>query len=114
MKSNVNLSKDDAEFYLDMIGNNSKASVSKFYNIISNNTNDSYNRFIQVYNSKKDILTPREQQIVDFIYGINGKPKTLKEIGSLFKISPERVRQIKVNAHIKISRALKGHLYNKS
>jgi RNA polymerase primary sigma factor len=41
-------------------------------------------------------LTKKESDVLSFYYGLNGKhPLTLEEIGELFNITRERVRQIK-------------------
>ena len=40
-------------------------------------------------------LKPREMEIISKRYGLDGeRPKTLKEIGQMYNISRERVRQI--------------------
>lgn len=45
-----------------------------------------------------DKLTKREEKIIRWYYGIECKERTLEEIGEEFKMSPERVRQIKFKA----------------
>lgn len=71
---------------------------------------------------KKDIerslstLSARESEIVRLFYGLNGKhPLSLDEIGELFDLTRERVRQIKEKAvrrlkHTYRSKGLKGYL----
>ncbi len=45
------------------------------------------------------VLAPREMEILSEYYGLSGgKPKTLDEIGELFDLTRERVRQIKERA----------------
>lgn len=45
------------------------------------------------------ILSPREVEVLSCYYGLNGhKPLTLEEIGELFGLTRERVRQIKERA----------------
>jgi len=45
------------------------------------------------------ILTPREEMVLRMRYGINdGKPKTLEEVGAIFNVTRERIRQIEVKA----------------
>jgi len=45
------------------------------------------------------ILTDREQQIINLRYGLtDGPPKTLQQIGDLFGVSRERIRQIERKA----------------
>jgi RNA polymerase primary sigma factor len=61
-------------------------------------------------------LTQREEEVVRLFYGLNGKyPLTLEEIGEVFDLTRERVRQIKENAirrlkHAARSRMLKSYL----
>jgi RNA polymerase primary sigma factor len=44
-------------------------------------------------------LQPREAKIVKLYYGLDGnEPLTLREIGSIFNLSRERIRQIKERA----------------
>jgi RNA polymerase primary sigma factor len=46
-----------------------------------------------------DSLQPREAKIVKLYYGLDGnEPLTLREIGSIFNLSRERIRQIKERA----------------
>lgn len=45
------------------------------------------------------ILSPREVEVLSAYYGLNGyKPLTLEEIGELYNLTRERVRQIKERA----------------
>ena len=47
----------------------------------------------------RDQLTDREKQIIIFRYGLdNEKPKTLEEIGKIYDLSRERIRQIENQA----------------
>lgn len=39
-------------------------------------------------------FTPREQEIIRLRFGFNGVPKTLEEVGQIFDVTRERVRQI--------------------
>nr|WP_307776165.1 RNA polymerase sigma factor RpoD [uncultured Cetobacterium sp.] len=44
-------------------------------------------------------LSSREEQVLIFRYGLNdGAPKTLEEVGKIFKVTRERIRQIEVKA----------------
>ena len=44
-------------------------------------------------------LTPREEQVLILRYGLNGeKPRTLEEVGRIFNITRERIRQIEAKA----------------
>lgn len=67
-------------------------------------------------NRSLDTLTGRESDVVRLYYGLNGrKALTLEEIGDLFDLTRERVRQIKEKAirrlkHTSRSRMLKTYL----
>ena len=54
----------------------------------------------EVTDSALQLLSPREQQIVRMRYGLNetGKEYTLKEVGEVFKVTRERIRQIEERA----------------
>lgn len=57
------------------------------------------------------ILTPREREIVILRYGIDGEePKTLEEIGKIYKVTRERIRQIEVKAMKKLKRTKKNNV----
>ena len=44
-------------------------------------------------------LTPRERQVVDYRYGLtDGYSRTLEEVGKLFSVTRERIRQIEAKA----------------
>jgi len=54
-----------------------------------------------------DSLQPREAKIVKLYYGLDGnEPLTLREIGSIFNLSRERIRQLQEQALTKMRRAL--------
>ena len=61
-------------------------------------------------------LTPREQKVLTLRFGIgDGSPRTLEEVGKVFNVTRERVRQIEAKALRKMrhpirSRKLKGFL----
>ena len=53
-------------------------------------------------------LRPREAKIVKLYYGLDGnEPLTLREIGSIFNLSRERIRQLQEQALGKIRRQIK-------
>ena len=46
-----------------------------------------------------DTLTPREERVLRLRYGIDdGKPRTLEEVGRVFNVTRERIRQIEAKA----------------
>ena len=67
-------------------------------------------------NSGLSLLSPREVDVLTAYYGLNGKnPLTLEEIGELYGLTRERVRQIKERALRRLRRsynrnALKSYL----
>ncbi|KAF8397725.1 hypothetical protein HHK36_016647 [Tetracentron sinense] len=55
-------------------------------------------------------LSPRERRIIRLRYGIeDGKPKSLAEIGSVFRLSKERIRQLENRALNKLKQCLSSH-----
>lgn len=58
-----------------------------------------------------EVLNDREKLVLQYRYGfIDGEPKTLEEVGKVFNLTRERVRQIEKNALKKLSQSgtLKG------
>jgi len=58
----------------------------------------------EVTHSALQMLSPREQQIVRMRYGLNeaGREYTLKEVGEVFQVTRERIRQIEEKALLKL------------
>ena len=54
--------------------------------------------------SALESLSPREQEIVRMRYGLNeaGREYTLQEVGEMFKVTRERIRQIEEKALMKL------------
>ena len=53
------------------------------------------------------VLDEREREIIERRFGLNGyKPQTLEEVGELFKITRERIRQLQNIALEKMRRKL--------
>lgn len=53
------------------------------------------------------ILSPRERRIIKLRYGIlDGKPRSLSEIGELYGLSKERVRQLESRALYRLKQSL--------
>lgn len=43
-------------------------------------------------------LAPKERKVLELRVGIEGVPKTLREVGDILEVSPERIRQIEAKA----------------
>ena len=53
----------------------------------------------QLVESMRQALTDRERAVIELRYGLNGEaPKTLEEVGRIFKVTRERIRQIEAKA----------------
>ncbi|MBE9192151.1 RpoD/SigA family RNA polymerase sigma factor [Gloeocapsopsis crepidinum LEGE 06123] len=71
----------------------------------------------EIWDVLGDVLTPREKDVISLRYGlITSEPCTLEEVGSIFNLSRERVRQIQSKAMRKlrrpqIAKRLKGWLF---
>ena len=60
-------------------------------------------RVEKAYNKLKTLLTQREKDVITRYYGIDKHVRhTLHEIGTLYKVTRERIRQIKAEALRKI------------
>lgn len=60
-------------------------------------------------------LKPKEAKIIMMRYGFEGKAMTLEEIGSVFKVTRERIRQVEGKALMKIRRYMRRHeLYERT
>lgn len=56
-------------------------------------------KIAEAYKQNKTALSPREREVITRYYGIPPHVRhTLAEIGGLFKVTRERIRQIKVDA----------------
>ncbi len=97
-------------------------SSSSMYDVLPNDSIQGPEAELNRESLRKDIerslssLTGREGDVVRLYYGLNGKhPLSLEEIGDLFDLTRERVRQIKEKAirrlkHTSRSRMLKTYL----
>jgi len=60
------------------------------------------------------ILSDRESRVVQLYFGLNGNPAlTLEEIGAIFDLTRENVRQIKERAIRKMKKPLRARLLAK-
>lgn len=65
----------------------------------------------EVINSVLKLLTPRERKVLQFRFGlIDGKNRTLEEVGKEFGVTRERIRQIEAKALRKLKSPMKSKL----
>jgi RNA polymerase primary sigma factor len=89
------------------IADNKDAVLNKFIedkNAISPDEDVMKHNLREVTNSALQSLSSREQEIVRMRYGLNenGKEYTLQEVGELFQVTRERIRQIEEKALLKL------------
>jgi|WetSurMetagenome_2_1015567.scaffolds.fasta_scaffold24941_3 RNA polymerase primary sigma factor len=89
------------------IADNKDAALNKFIedkNAVSPDEDVMKHNLREVTNSALQTLSPREQEIVRMRYGLNetGKEYTLQEVGELFQVTRERIRQIEEKALLKL------------
>ena len=97
-------------------------SSSSMYDVLPNDSLPSPEKNLVIDSLRTDIdrslntLTFREADVLRFFYGLDGKnPLTLEEIGQMFDLTRERVRQIKEKAirrmkHASRSKMLRSYL----
>lgn len=89
---------NDGTEFGDLIGDEN--SINPLDNLQSKNVVNDLNQLIEE-------LDPREAEIVRLRFGIGGdKPKTLEEVGEMFDITRERVRQLQNMALTRMRKAL--------
>jgi RNA polymerase primary sigma factor len=89
------------------IADNKDAVLNKFIedkNAVSPDEDVMKHNLREVTNSALQSLSPREQEIVRMRYGLNdtGKEYTLQEVGEMFQVTRERIRQIEEKALLKL------------
>jgi len=89
------------------IADNKDAVLNKFIedkNAVSPDEDVMKHNLREVANSALQSLSPREQEIVRMRYGLNetGKEYTLQEVGEIFQVTRERIRQIEEKALLKL------------
>jgi RNA polymerase primary sigma factor len=89
------------------IADNKDAALNKFIedkNAISPDEDVMKHNLHEVTISALQSLSPREQEIVRMRYGLNetGKEYTLQEVGEIFQVTRERIRQIEEKALLKL------------
>jgi len=107
--------------HLSMDAPFSQGEDNRLLDILHNEMQPPPDAHLMVESLKQDIeralngLTAREAEVIRYYFGINREQKTLEEIGALFKLTRERVRQIKEKAIRKLShptrsKALRAYL----
>lgn len=72
-------------------------------NTFIDNSKKSYDEDeVQIVNDLLQVLNPRECEIIKSYFGLNSDEMTLEEIGQKYKLTKERVRQIKEKALTKL------------
>ncbi len=89
------------------IADNKDAVLNKFIedkNAVSPDDDVMKHNLREVTDSALETLSPREQEIVRMRYGLNeaGKEYTLQEVGEMFQVTRERIRQIEEKALLKL------------
>ena len=89
------------------IADNKDAVLNKFIedkNAVSPDEDVMKHNLREVTDSALQSLSPREQEIVRMRYGLNdnGKEYTLQEVGEIFQVTRERIRQIEEKALLKL------------
>ena len=89
------------------IGNNPDTLLNRFIedkSAVSPDEGVMNHNLREVINSALQLLSSREQQIVRMRYGLNetGKEYTLQEVGDVFQLTRERIRQIEEKALLKL------------
>ncbi len=95
---NAPITDDDGTEFGDLIGDES--SIDPLENLQSKNVLEDLTSLIEE-------LDPREAEIIRLRFGLNGdKGKTLEEVGEMFGITRERVRQLQNMALTRMRKAL--------
>ena len=69
------------------------------------------NALRQDINSVLDTLSQKESEIIQFRFGLNGKrPMSLKEIGTRYRLTKERIRQIEKKAIKRLQHPSRSHM----
>jgi RNA polymerase primary sigma factor len=92
-----NPTNDEYRSWIDILKNPDQEEL------LTNMNNQSLEQSLKL--AIKEVLNPREQDIVKQYYGIDCEQKNLQEIGDQYNLSRERIRKIKEVALIKIKRS---------
>ena len=52
-----------------------------------------------------NVLNDKEIAVLKYRYGFEGRPMTLEEVGQIFHVTRERIRQIEAKALLKLRRS---------
>jgi RNA polymerase primary sigma factor len=95
------------------IGDEQGEETSRFSEILQDTSQLSPYELLRVKTRRQDLreqlahLPPRESAIIAMRYGLDsGEARTLEEVGRMFKVSRERIRQIQDSALAKLRRRL--------
>jgi DNA-directed RNA polymerase specialized sigma subunit len=104
------VTKEDARFFMDMVDTYPNRvrqfNKQKPWRRLDRDSED-FKRFINIYKATEDVLSEREQLIMQEVYGADKEENsTLKAVGEMLGISQERVRQIHRWSEFIISREL--------
>ena len=110
------ITKNDAVYYRDMVGLGEKkpksvqSNRSPFYNLLEDRNSHEYIRFIKVYKTMQYVLSEREKLVLNKTYGVDSDIEVMRKIAKEINVTPERVRQIRYKANVKILRELKRRI----
>ena len=93
----INQPLDDDSTLADIIKDNKTPTPEEYYN---------FKVLVAYVQSILEELTKREREIIKMRYGIESDKKTLDEIGKIFGITRERVRQLESNAIKKLKKIM--------
>ncbi len=102
------LSIDDDNFYnsdlVKFIADENSFNQENFVSLLDNK---------DIINKSINVLNEREKNILELHFGFNNKEKlSLKEIGNIYNVSKERIRQIEKEAIFKLKKEIKREIKN--
>lgn len=113
--SNVSVTKEEIIYFLDMIDSSHSPNCvpqigrrRPYWKLLKNRKNnvDEYERFLKVYLFTKDILSEKEQFILDKVYGVDDEIHTETQVAKIMKLSKSRIGYLKRMAELAIERNL--------
>ncbi|MDE5416276.1 hypothetical protein [Alkalihalobacterium chitinilyticum] len=107
------ITKEDALFYLEMIGMRNSHSYQRItrrrrpcYQLFKRRETEEYKRFINVYHHFKEILTERQIGVLDLVYGVTGEVLTYSQIAKPLGITSSGVGKIRLDAEYRLKRQI--------